>query len=142
MSPTALSELIEHERIELMQIHAMVRCLNDVLLYADDDDSSMHADVALVIARLLNESVGRLESVRARVAELEQAAAVLPPPNQVRELRASYRVGPPRSNCGELDDGNASRWEISEPWLMVRDCSDVARTGDYSCKPSSKNWVN
>lgn len=141
MSHTALSELIEHERIELMQVHAMVRCLNDVLLYADDDDSSMHADVALVIARLLNESVGRLERVRGRVAELEQAA-VASPPNQVRELRASYWVGSRRSDCGELDDGVAPRSDTSEPWLMVRDCLDVARTGDYSCKPSSRNWVS
>lgn len=89
MSHTALSELIEHERTELMQVHAMVRCLNDVLLYSDDDDSSMHADVALVIARLLNESVGRLEMVRVRVAELEQPAT---PPNQVRDTGAIYLV--------------------------------------------------
>ncbi|MFC4311197.1 hypothetical protein ACFPN2_19015 [Steroidobacter flavus] len=127
MSDTAtLSEQIEHERVELMQIHAMVRCLNDVLLYADDDDSPMHADVALVIARLLNDSVGRLDSVRARVAQLEQ---VVTPPNQVRD-------------CPQLDDGYARRAGASEPWLMVRDCLDVARTGDYSCKPSSRNWVS
>ena len=139
MSHTALSELIEHERSELMQVHAMVRCLNDVLLYADDDDSPMHADVALVIARLLNDSVGRLEMIRVRVAELEQAAT---PPNQVRELRATYRVSPRRRECGELDDGLAPRAEASEPWLMVRDCLDVARTGEYSCKPSSRSWVS
>lgn len=88
-----LAELIEHERGELLQIHAMVRCLNDVLLHADDDDSTLHADVAQVIARLLNESVVRLEGVRVRVAELEEAAAsgqASPPPNQVRELRPAY----------------------------------------------------
>ena len=142
MSHPTLSELIEHERTELMQVHAMVRCLNDVLLYADDDDSSMHADVALLIARLLNESVGRLEAVCARVAELEQAAAALPPPNQVRELGATYRVGLRRGDCGELDDGVSSPGSVSEPWLMVRDCLDDARTGEYSCKPSSRNWVS
>ncbi|WP_116809475.1 hypothetical protein [Steroidobacter cummioxidans] len=142
MSETGLSELIEHERSELMQIHAMVRCLNDVLLYADDDDSSLHADVALVIARLLNECVGRLEKVRARVAELERVAQALPPPNQVRESLGSYRVSPRRSDCGQLDDGSAPQRAISEPWLMVRDCSGVVRTGDYSCKPSSRSWVS
>jgi hypothetical protein len=139
MSHTALSELIEHERTELMQVHAMVRCLNDVLLYSDDDDSSMHADVALVIARLLNESVARLESVRVRVVELERAAM---PANQVREMRATYQVTPRRSECGELDDGSAPRADVSEPWLMVRDCLEIARTGDYSCKPSSRSWVS
>jgi hypothetical protein len=94
--PTAsLAELIEQERIELMQIHAMARCLNDVLLYSDDDDSSMHADVALVVARLLDESVTRLELVRRRVAELEaaleeSAASSASPPHQVREQRVYY----------------------------------------------------
>ncbi len=142
MSDSALSDLIEHERTELMQIHAMVRCLNDVLLYADDDDSSLHADVALVIARLLNDCVGRLEKVRARVMELEQAAQALPPANQVRELRASYRVSPRPSDCGQLDDGSAPQRDVSEPWLMVRDCSGVVRTGDYSCRPNSRSWVS
>ena len=135
MSDTTLSELIDHERGELMQIHAMARCLNDVLLYADDDDSPMHADVALIIARLLNESVGRLDAVRMRVAQLEQAVS----PNQVRESRAFYRVGPRRGDCPQLDDVDQNS---SEPWLMVRDCLDVARTGEYSCKPSSRNWVS
>jgi hypothetical protein len=140
MSDTAtLSELIEHERVELMQIHAMVRCLNDVLLYADDDDSPMHADVALVIGRLLNDSVGRLEGLRVRVAQLEQ---VVTPPNQVREAPAFYRVSPRRNDCPQLDDGYAQRAAPSEPWLMVRDCLDVARTGDSSCKPSSRSWVS
>ncbi|MDY6948123.1 MAG: hypothetical protein SXG53_20640 [Pseudomonadota bacterium] len=38
----------------------MLKCLYEVLLYADDDDSVMHADVANVCARLINESVRRL----------------------------------------------------------------------------------
>jgi hypothetical protein len=33
----------------------------DVLLYADDDDSTMHADVARTCSRLLSESMERLE---------------------------------------------------------------------------------
>ena len=95
-SSASLSELIEHERSELTQIHAMVKGLNDVLLYADDDDSPMHADVAYVIARLLDESLARLEAVRVRVAQLEKAAADSEagsdssPPHQVREPRATY----------------------------------------------------
>ncbi len=97
LAPAAsLAQLIEQERIELMQIHAMARCLNDVLLYADDDDSPMHADVAYVLARLLDESIARLDAVRMRVAQLELAAAdsvadsESPPPHQVREPRATY----------------------------------------------------
>ncbi|MDY6945318.1 MAG: hypothetical protein SXG53_06340 [Pseudomonadota bacterium] len=70
----------------------MARILNDVLLYSDDDDSAMHADVALVVARLLDESVTRLELVRRRVAQLEAAAEKIAaaPPNQVRESRVYY----------------------------------------------------
>ena len=63
LSAAELATSIEHVRVELMQIEAMLRCLYEVLLYADDDDSVMHADVAKVCARLLNESVGRLEIV-------------------------------------------------------------------------------
>jgi hypothetical protein len=97
VAPVAsLAQLIEQERIELMQIHAMARCLNDVLLYADDDDSPMHADVAYVVARLLDDSIARLEAVCVRVAQLESAVANSaadsepPPPHQVREPRATY----------------------------------------------------
>jgi hypothetical protein len=50
----------------------------------------MHADVAYVIARLLNDSVVRLESVRVRVAELENAGRSESPLHQVREQRATY----------------------------------------------------
>ena len=49
-SPTLIApdvaQAIEHERSELLQIQAMLKCLYEVLLYADDDDSVMHADVA------------------------------------------------------------------------------------------------
>ncbi len=91
----SLADLIERERIELMQIHAMLHCLQDVLLHADDDDAPLHADVAQVVARLLDESVTRLEAVGTRVAQLEAAleereAGVSSPPYQVREERATY----------------------------------------------------
>ncbi|MDY6947515.1 MAG: hypothetical protein SXG53_17535 [Pseudomonadota bacterium] len=56
-----LTALIEAERTELMYVHSILRVLYDVLLYADDDDSTMHADVALTCSRLLSESMERLE---------------------------------------------------------------------------------
>ena len=55
-----VTEAIEHERAELLQIQAILKCLYEVLLYADDDDSVMHADVAQVCARMVHESVRRL----------------------------------------------------------------------------------
>lgn len=91
-----LADLIEHERRELMQIHAMTKCLTDVLLYSDDDDATMHSDVADVVARLLNDSVARLDVVRTRVAQLEAAiqehaySIPTPPPHEVRETRGTY----------------------------------------------------
>lgn len=92
---SSLADLLEQERSELMQIHAMLRCLRGVLLYADDDDSLLHANVAHVIARLLDESLTRLEALRVRVAQLEaafeeRAAEMASPPCQVREPRVTY----------------------------------------------------
>lgn len=63
VSAADVAEAIEHERVELMQIQAMLKCLYEVLLYADDDDSVMHADVANVCARLINDSVGLLDKL-------------------------------------------------------------------------------
>jgi hypothetical protein len=62
-SPLTLEQAIENERIMLLQIRAMLHCLYEVLLYADDDDTIMHADVANTAARLLNESCARMDSV-------------------------------------------------------------------------------
>ena len=59
----SLEELIEAERANLMQVQGMARVLYDVLLYSDDDDGTMHADVAKVIARLIAESVDALEKI-------------------------------------------------------------------------------
>lgn len=62
-NPSTLAQLIESERVELLQVQAMLKCLYEVLLYADDDDSVMHADVANVCARLINDSACRLENL-------------------------------------------------------------------------------
>lgn len=63
LTADALEEIIENERVHLMQIYAMLKCLYEVLLYADDDDSIMHADVANVSALLIDECVVRLEKI-------------------------------------------------------------------------------
>jgi hypothetical protein len=56
-----LVTLIEAERTELTYVHSILRMLYDVLLYADDDDATMHADVARVCSMLIRESNERLE---------------------------------------------------------------------------------
>ena len=91
--PVSLSESIENERIELMQIQAMLKCLYEVLLYADDDDSVMHADVANVCARLISDCVARLDAVRLLTLRTTAPAEEDPPPphrHEVRESRVAY----------------------------------------------------
>lgn len=89
--PMSISAAIEHERGELMQVHAMLKCLYEVLLYADDDDSVMHADVANVCARLLAECVARLDAVRLHAICDPQDDDTTPPvPPQVREAAPVY----------------------------------------------------
>lgn len=81
-----LEELIDTEGANLSQVHGMARCLYDVLLYADDDDATMHADVAKVIARLIEESVDALEKIVRRF----KAGDFGPPPSKP----ASGEAGP------------------------------------------------
>lgn len=120
----SLAEAIALERSELMQIHAMVCCLNDVLLYADDDDSPMHADVAHVVARLLDDSVARLEQVRMRVAQLEKAAeerAKNSPPCQIAEKRATYTVDVRNSTTSAA--ATCSRGTLHEHARLLECCA-------------------
>ena len=77
--PVPLHEVVKEQRTELMQIHGMLRCLKEVLLYADDDDSVMHSDVAFVCARLLNECITRLDAAVMR--HLQGVAAADTPPS-------------------------------------------------------------
>lgn len=89
--PVSLSEAIENERIELMQIQAMLKCLYEVLLYADDDDSVMHADVANVCARLISDCVTRLDAVRLLTLRTTPDDGPVPPHrHEVRESRGTY----------------------------------------------------
>lgn len=82
-----VAEAIEHERVELQQIQAMLKCLYQVLLYADDDDSEMHADVANVCARLIDESVERLDQLL--MPRSEHDSSNESPQSQVSESRDS-----------------------------------------------------
>jgi len=66
----------------------MARCLYDVLLYSDDDDGTMHADVAKVIARLIAESVDALEKIIRRF----KAGEFGPPRNKPSCVRIPVQV--------------------------------------------------
>ena len=100
-SSLTLEEAIENERTVLLQAYAMLHCLYEVLLYADDDDTILHAEVAHTAARLVNDSVARLDLVNLRPlieafrqggagASLQDESNPGLVPYQVREPRPVY----------------------------------------------------
>ena len=98
--PRTLEEAVERVRTQLMEGRAMLHCLSEVLLYADDADSVTHAEVAHCIARWINYSAEQLDLVklqplidalRQRTDE-PQGDSGNYPPYQVREPTVIYRV--------------------------------------------------
>lgn len=86
---STLEELIEAEQANLMQVQGMARVLYDVLVYSDDDDGTMYADVAKVIARLIEESVDALEKI-------------------VMHFKAGEPGPPPNKAPGDADSGSST----------------------------------
>jgi hypothetical protein len=58
-----LEQAIEVERGKLLQANAVLRCLYEVLLYADGEDAVVYAEAAHVVATLVDDSVARLDPV-------------------------------------------------------------------------------
>lgn len=65
----AIQQAIEEGRTQLLQAQAVLRCLYEVLLYADGKDALAYADVASVAGRLVGEVAERLD-----IAELKARA--------------------------------------------------------------------
>ena len=61
-----LEHTIESERTKLLQANAVLRCLYEVLLYADGEDAIQYAEAAHVVSTLIDDSVARLDLVRLR----------------------------------------------------------------------------
>src|SRR3954463_1140993 len=61
-----LEQTIESERSKLLQANAVLRCLYEVLLYADGEDAIKYAEAAHVVSTLIDDSVARLDSIRLR----------------------------------------------------------------------------
>ena len=89
--PSSLQQAIEAERMQLLQAHAVVHCLYEVLLHAEGEDAIHYAEAACVAANLINKSVERLDSVRLRPLMDELAGAYVGK-NEVREARGLYLV--------------------------------------------------
>ena len=61
-----LARLIEAQRAKLLQVHAVMTCLREVLLYADGDDAVTYAEAANAAVEMVNEVVEQLDSVHLR----------------------------------------------------------------------------
>ena len=70
-----LEQTIEAERGKLLQANAVLRCLYEVLLYADGDDAIQYAEAAHVVSTLIGDTVARLDLVRLRpqIEELKRS---------------------------------------------------------------------
>ncbi len=96
--PRTLEEAIEIVRRQLMEGRAMIHCLSEVLLYADDEDSVMHAEVAQAIARWIADSAEQLDPAKLRPLidalrkdePLDSSGNY--PPYQVREATPVYHA--------------------------------------------------
>jgi hypothetical protein len=69
-----LEHTVEAERGKLLQGSAVLRCLHEVLLYADGEDAITYAEAARLVSTLIDESVARLDSVNLapQIAELKR----------------------------------------------------------------------
>ena len=62
--PRTLEEAIENVRTLLFQVRGVLHCLADVLLYSDDNDGVMHADVAQAAERWIDEAAKELDILK------------------------------------------------------------------------------
>ena len=85
-----LEQTIEAERRKLLQANAVLRCLYEVLLYAEGEDSVTYAEAAHVVATLIDDSVARLDLIQLRP--------------QIEELKRGYIDASVRE---QLDSGSS-----------------------------------
>ncbi len=63
---TRLEQAIEAERARLLQVHSVLHCLYEVLLYAEGDEAVTYAEAAHLAAMLIDDAVARLDPVKLR----------------------------------------------------------------------------
>jgi hypothetical protein len=59
-----LEQTIEAERGRLLQGSAVLRCLYEVLLYAEGEDAIRYAEAAHLVSSLIDESVAQMDRVK------------------------------------------------------------------------------
>ena len=94
-----LEQAIDAERARLLQVHSILHCLYEVLLYADGEEAITYAEAAHLAAMLIDDVVANLDPVKLRpmveaiqrTARLEgRSAPPEPKGDAVREPRAVY----------------------------------------------------
>ena len=93
-----LEQTIEAERSKLLQANGVLRCLYEVLLYADGEDAIKYAEGAHVVSTLIDDSVARLDLIRLRP--------------QIEELKRGIK----------LDDGTTLRDSASVTYKLEDSC--------------------
>jgi hypothetical protein len=94
--PRTLEEAIENVRTLMLQVRAVLHCLSDVLLYSDDDDAVMHAEVARSTAGWANLAAEELD-----LAKLKPL---------IEAIR--HRGG---GTSGEGESNNSGLYQVREP---------------------------
>jgi hypothetical protein len=101
-----LEQAIETERARLLQVHSVLHCLYEVLLYADSEEAVTYAEAAHLAAMLIDDVVEQLDPVRLRpMIEAIQRSS---------KLEGRYAPPePPGLTSGSKDNDNA----VKEPGL-------------------------
>ena len=94
-----LAQSIEMQRTKLLQAHAIMICLREVLLYAEGDDAVIYAEAANAAAVLASDVAEGLDSVR------------LQPLFGALRLERAYQPVPERGLSLGKDDGSS----VKEP---------------------------
>jgi hypothetical protein len=62
--PDAVADAIDEERVRLMQAHAVLKCVQQVLQDAEEENAQFCADSVELIARALNDAISQLDPTR------------------------------------------------------------------------------
>lgn len=65
-TPSQLEQAIEAERERLLQIHSVLHCLYEVLLYAEGEEAATYAEAAHLAAMLVDDVVANLDPLKLR----------------------------------------------------------------------------
>lgn len=65
-SRSSLEQAIEASRVQLLQAQGVLKCLYEVLLHAEAEESLSYAETAEVAVQLIDEASERLDNVRLR----------------------------------------------------------------------------